>query len=201
MPTQKTIIACLVPRKAFVLATISCGIILGLFLWKFFGSKNFHNGELSVLTAIFSIGFYLTLKLSTYQLILYNDRIIRKLWWKKNEIFYKDIDKLIINAACFDAYKIGKAMGPQISEKLRKYQIFDVWLIGNVSTIHFKTKWFDSMKQVNDALSFLMEKCPPNKLKRDRNSNSSTVHDIKLVIKWIIIFCISTYAANLLFQY
>ena len=92
-------------------------------------------------------------------------------------------------------------MGPQISEKLRKYQIFDVWLIGNVSTIHFKTKWFDSVKQVNEALAFLIEKCPPNKLKQDRNSNSSTVHDIKLVIKWIIIFLILSYAANLLFQY
>ena len=201
MTTAKTIIACLVPRKALVLAIISCGIILVLFLWKFLESGNIHNGELSVLAAIFSIGFYLTLKLSTYQLILYNDRIIRKLWWQQNEIFYKDIDKLIINAACFDAYKIGTAMGPQISEKLRKYQIFDVWLIGNVSTIHFKTKWFDSVKQVNEALAFLIEKCPPNKLKQDRNSNSSTVHDIKLVIKWIIIFLILSYAANLLFQY
>lgn len=200
MTTAKTIIACLVPRKALVLAIISCGIILVSFLWKFLESGNIHNGLLSVLAAIFSIVSYLTLKLSTYQLILHNDRIIRKLWWRQNEIFYKDIDKLIINATCFDAYKIGKAINPQISEKLRKYQILDVWLIGDKCNIHFKTKWFDSLKQVNDALAFLIEKCPPNRLKRGQNSNSSTVHDIKLVIKWITIFFILTYAASLLFE-
>ena len=35
MSTQKIINIYLKPRKALVLATVSCGIILGLFLWKF----------------------------------------------------------------------------------------------------------------------------------------------------------------------
>ena len=42
--------------------------------------------------------------------MLCNDRIIKKIWWQKKEILYKDIEKIIINASYFDAYKIGKAI-------------------------------------------------------------------------------------------
>ena len=138
MSSQKIINIYLKPRKALVLATVSCGIILGLFLWKFCNPDNINNGELPILAAIFSIGVYLTIKLSSYQLLLCNDRIIRKLWWRKKEILYRNIDRIIINASCFDAYKIGKAINPQIFKKLEKYQIFDVWIIGNECNIHFK---------------------------------------------------------------
>ena len=51
MSSQKIINIYLKPRKAFVLAVVSCGIILSLFLWKFCNPDN--NGELPVLAAIF----------------------------------------------------------------------------------------------------------------------------------------------------
>ena len=95
MSSQKIINIYLKPRKALVLATVSCGIILGLFLWKFCNPDNINNGELPILAAIFSIGVYLTIKLSSYQLLLCNDRIIRKLWWRKKEILYRNIDRII----------------------------------------------------------------------------------------------------------
>ena len=81
--------------------------------------------------------------------MLCNDRIIKKIWWQKKEILYKDIEKIIINASYFDAYKIGKAINPQVFKKLEKYQIFDVWIISSKCNIHFKTKWFDSIRQIN----------------------------------------------------
>ena len=199
MSSQKIINIYLKPRKALVLATVSCGIILGLFLWKFCNPDNINNGELPVLAAIFFIGVYLNIKLSSYQLLLCNDRIIRKLWWRKKEILYRNIDRIIINASCFDAYKIGKAINPQIFKKLEKYQIFDVWIIGNECNIHFKTKWFDSIKQINDALSFLIEKCPLNKLQRNQCTNFFIARDIKLIIKWVIVFFISSYIASFFF--
>ena len=40
--------------------------------------------------------------------MLCNDSIIKKIWWQKKEILYKDREKIIINASYFDAYKIGK---------------------------------------------------------------------------------------------
>ncbi|MCD8273159.1 hypothetical protein [Akkermansia sp.] len=187
------------PCKAFVLAVVSCGIILSLFLWKFCNPDNINNGELPVLAAIFAIGVYLTIKLSSYQLLLCNDRIIRKLWWRKKEILYRDIDRIIINASCFDAYKIGKAINPQIFKKFVKYQIFDVWIIGNECNIHFKTKWFDSIKQINDALSFLIEKCPIDKLQRNQCTNFFITCDIKMIIKWIIVFFILKHVASFFF--
>ena len=45
MSSQKIINIYLKPRKALVLATVSCGIILGLFLWKFCNPDNINNGE------------------------------------------------------------------------------------------------------------------------------------------------------------
>lgn len=69
--------------------------------------------------------------------MLCNDRIIKKIWWQKKEILYKDIEKIIINASYFDAYKIGKAINPQVFKKLEKYQIFDVWIISSKCNIHF----------------------------------------------------------------
>ena len=53
MSSQKIINIYLKPRKAFVLAVVSCGIILSLFLWKFSNPDNINNGELPVLAAIF----------------------------------------------------------------------------------------------------------------------------------------------------
>ena len=53
MSSQKIINIYLKPRKALVLATVSCGIILSLFLWKFCNPDNINNGELPVLAAIF----------------------------------------------------------------------------------------------------------------------------------------------------
>ena len=50
MSSQKIINIYLKPRKAFVLAVVSCGIILSLFLWN---PDNINNGELPVLAAIF----------------------------------------------------------------------------------------------------------------------------------------------------
>ncbi len=51
MSSQKIINIYLKPRKAFVLAVVSCGIILSL--WKFCNPDNINNGELPVLAAIF----------------------------------------------------------------------------------------------------------------------------------------------------
>ena len=73
-----------------------------------------------------------------------------------------------INASYFDAYKIGKAINPQLFKKLEKYQIFDVWIISIKCNIHFKTKWFDSIRQINEALLLLIEKCPIDKLQRNQ---------------------------------
>ncbi len=199
MSSQKIINIYLKPRKAFVLATVSCGIILGLFLWKFCNPENINNGQLPVLAAIFFIGVYLAIKLSSYQLLLRNDRIIKKLWWQKKEILYRDIDRIIINASCFDAYKVGKSINPQVFKKLGKYQIFDVWIISSKCHIHFKTKWFDSIRQINDALSFLIEKCPIDKLQRNQCTNFFIARDIKMIIKWIIVFFILTYVASFFF--
>ena len=199
MSSQKIINIYLKPRKAFVLAVVSCGIILSLFLWKFCNPDNINNGELPVLAAIFFIGVYLNIKLSRYQLLLSNDRIIKKIWWQKKEILYKDIEKIIINASYFDAYKIGKAINPQVFKKLEKYQIFDVWIISSKCNIHFKTKWFDSIRQINEALLLLIEKCPIDKLQRNQCTNFFIVRDIKMIVKWIIVFFILTYVASFLF--
>ena len=177
MSSQKIINIYLKPRKAFVLAVVSCGIILSLFLWKFCNPDNINNGEL----------------------LLCNDRIIKKIWWQKKEILYKDIEKIIINASYFDAYKIGKAINPQVFKKLEKYQIFDVWIISSKCNIHFKTKWFDSIRQINEALLLLIEKCPIDKLQRNQCTNFFIVRDIKMIVKWIIVFFILTYVASFLF--
>ena len=132
MSSQKIINIYLKPRKAFVLAVVSCGIILSLFLWKFCNPDNINNGELPVLAAIFFIGVCLNIKLISYQLLLCNDRIIKKLWWQKKEILYKDIEKIIINASCFDAYKIGKAINPQVFKKLEKYQMYGLLVVNAI---------------------------------------------------------------------
>lgn len=88
MSSQKIINICLKPRKAFVLAVVSCGIILSLFLWKFYNPDKFiNNGDLPALAAIFFIGVYLNVKLSSYRLLLYDDRIIKELWWQKKGNF------------------------------------------------------------------------------------------------------------------
>lgn len=89
MSSQKIINIYLKPRKAFVLAVVSCGIILSLFLWKFCNPDNINNGELPVLAAIFFIGVYLNIKLSSYQLLLCNDRIIKKYGGKKRKFYIK----------------------------------------------------------------------------------------------------------------
>ena len=123
--------------------------------------------------------------------MLCNDRIIKKIWWQKKEILYK--------ASYFDAYKIGKAINPQVFKKLEKYQIFDVWIISSKCNIHFKTKWFDSIRQINEALLLLIEKCPIDKLQRNQCTNFFIVRDIKMIVKWIIVFFILTYVASFLF--
>lgn len=104
-----------------------------MFLWKFCNPDNINNGELPVLAAIF-IGVYLNIKLSSYQLLLCNDRIIKKLWWQKKEILYKDIEKIIINASYFDAYKIGKAINPQVFKKLEniKYLMYGLLVVNAI---------------------------------------------------------------------
>ncbi len=200
MSSQKIINICLKPRKAFVLAVVSCGIILSLFLWKFYNPDKFiNNGDLPALAAIFFIGVYLNVKLSSYRLLLYDDRIIKELWWQKKEILYRDIKKIIITPSCFDAYQIGKAINPQAFKKLEKYQIFDVWIISSKCNIHFRTKWFDSIRQINDALLLLIEKCPIDKLQRNQHTNFFIMRDIKMIIKWIIVFFILTYIASFFF--
>lgn len=200
MSSQKIINICLKPRKAFVLAVVSCGIILSLFLWKFYNPDKFiNNGDLPALAAIFFIGVYLNIKLSSYRLLLYDDRIIKELWWQKKEILYRDIKKIIITPSCFDAYQIGKAINPQAFKKLEKYQIFDVWIISSKCNIHFRTKWFDSIRQINDALLLLIEKCPIDKLQRNQHTNFFIMRDIKMIIKWIIVFFILTYIASFFF--
>lgn len=200
MSSQKIINICLKPRKAFVLAVVSCGIILSLFLWKFYNPDKFiNNGDLPALAAIFFIGVYLNVKLSSYRLLLYDDRIIKELWWQKKEILYRDIKKIIITPSCFDAYQIGKAINPQAFKKWEKYQIFDVWIISSKCNIHFRTKWFDSIRQINDALLLLIEKCPIDKLQRNQHTNFFIMRDIKMIIKWIIVFFILTYIASFFF--
>ena len=119
--------------------------------------------------------------------------------YRKKEILYKDIEKIIINASYFDAYKIGKAINPQVFKKLEKYQIFDVWIISSKCNIHFKTKWFDSIRQINEALLLLIEKCPIDKLQRNQCTNFFIVRDIKMIVKWIIVFFILTYVASFFF--
>lgn len=200
MSSQKIINICLKPRKAFVLAVVSCGIILSLFLCKFYNPDKFiNNGDLPALAAIFFIGVYLNVKLSSYRLLLYDDRIIKELWWQKKEILYRDIKKIIITPSCFDAYQIGKAINPQAFKKWEKYQIFDVWIISSKCNIHFRTKWFDSIRQINDALLLLIEKCPIDKLQRNQHTNFFIMRDIKMIIKWIIVFFILTYIASFFF--
>ena len=196
---QKTIVTSLIPRTSLVLAIIACGIMLSLFLWGLLTPGNAYQSDLPILAGVLVLGVYLTLKLSTYRLIFYNDRIIRKLWGRQHEILYKDIDELIIDDSCCDAAQLGKALGPSISDKLKKYQIFDVRIIGNGSNIHFRSKWFDSPEQANYALSFLLEKCPPQQLKRGRDSDSYTANDLISVIKWIVLLFILTYAASFIF--
>lgn len=51
----------------------------------------------------------------------------------------------------------------------------------------------------NEALLLLIEKCPIDKLQRNQCTNFFIVRDIKMIVKWIIVFFILTYVASFLF--
>ena len=68
-----------------------------------------------------------------------------------------------------------------------------------VNAIYILTKWFDSVRQINDALLLLIEKCPIDKLQRNQCTNFFIVRDIKMIVKWIIVFFILTYVSSFFF--
>ncbi len=58
------------------------------------------------------------IRLSTYKIILYDDKMVECLWWRKRNFYYKNIKHIVINGADFDAAKVGECLG---AKKVNKY--------------------------------------------------------------------------------
>lgn len=151
-------------HQALTLASIFCAVVWAWFFWQLQAPPN--PGLLPIIAGGAVCLLYQIIKFCTYGIVLYDDRIVRKLWWRKDEILYKDIRTLSIDGSSFDAYQLSKTVNPSGLSSLKKYQIYNVLIKDSRNVICFRTKWFDSLELNHAALALLYEKCPPGKFKR-----------------------------------
>lgn len=138
------------------------------------------------------------IRLSTYKIILYDDKMVECLWWRKRNFYYKNIKHIVINGADFDAAKVGECLG---AKKVNKYRIYDIYIVSDDSRkLYFKTKWFTSLESANRAVFDMVRKCDASpatpELIRRISANWTISMLVRLFIWIIVIFPCIYYAVN-----
>lgn len=122
--------------------------------------------------------------------------LVKKLWAKRQTVYYRDIDNLIIDSAVVDAYQIAKLSLRGKQRRFEKYRILDIRIVAKEQKIHFRTKWFDTFQQENQALSLLLEHVDNSVVKKGEYSPITLLNEVVFVAKWILVFFLLTLIGN-----
>lgn len=168
------------PGRLLITAAVFYVVILGGLTWHTI--LNPDKGMFSALFALHILSLFGMVKLSTYRLTFYDDRIVKKLWNRVETLFYKDVDYLCVEDSRGTTY----------------YPIFSVWIRAAKKEIHFRTKWFDTREQANQVMSLLMEKCDADKVKEGRLPIMIQLREMWGIFQWILMFGLLMYMGGLL---
>lgn len=169
------------PGRLLILAAVFYVVLLGGLTWH-----TILKPDKAMFTALFALhilSLFGMVKLSTYRLTFYDDRIVKKLWNRIETLFYKDVEYLYLEDSGNATY----------------YPIFSVWIKSAKKEIHFRTKWFDTREQANQVMELLMEKCDADKVKEGRLPIMIQLKKMWGIIQWMLMFGVLMAVGSLLF--
>lgn len=169
------------PGRLLILAAVFYVVIAGGLTWHTI--LNPDKGMFTCLFAIHILSLFGMVKLSTYRLTFYDDRIVKKLWNRMETLFYEDVEYLCLENSGNDA----------------DYPLFSVWIKSVKKEIHFRTKWFDTREQANQVMELLMEKCDADKVKEGKPPIMIQLKEMWGIVQWMLMFGVLMAVGSLLF--
>lgn len=169
------------PGKLLILAAVFYVVIAGGLTWH-----TILNPDERMFTCLFAIhilSLFGMVKLSTYRLTFYDDRIVKKLWNRMETLVYRDVECLCLENSGDDADD----------------PLFSVWIKTAKKEIHFRTKWFDTPEQANQVMKLLMEKCDADKVKQGKPPIMIQLKEMWELFQWLLMFGLLSYVGGLLF--
>lgn len=169
------------PGRLLILAAVFYVVLLGGLTWHTILKPD--KAMFTVLFALHILSLFGMVKLSTYRLTFYDDRIVKKLWNRIETLFYKDVEYLYLEDSGNATY----------------YPIFSVWIKSAKKEIHFRTKWFNTREQANQVMELLMEKCDADKVKEGGLPIMIQLKKMWGIIQWMLMFGVLMAVGSLLF--
>lgn len=93
MPPTKELIQ-LKPGRLLILAAVFYVVLLGALTWHTILKPD--KAMFAALFALHILSLFGMVKLSTYRLTFYDDRIVKKLWNRMETLFYEDVEYLYL---------------------------------------------------------------------------------------------------------
>lgn len=157
---------------------------MGFLTWQFI-SKHGNDNILPLILSLHILFLYGIFSIMGYKLSFHSNRLVKQSFFGTQEIFYAEINKVLLNDFALQLFQ-------KRSRETDIYRIFDIWIYSGDAKVHFRSKWFDSREKAEEALLLLLEKCPPQNIKKEGYLKESARNEIKIALKWMFILYLLT---------